>query len=67
MDYESDSDTDFNWRTRYSHQRIVKEAVNLEIKEKRSLSKLKYSWYRQEYWEESWKVEDTCCNSDSNK
>ena len=32
MEYESDGDTNWNYRTQYSHRRIIKETEGLENK-----------------------------------
>ena len=37
----------------------------LEQWEDSRLSRLKDCWDRLEYWEESWRAEETCCHSDS--
>ena len=34
------------------------------LEEERRLSKLHHYWERPDYWEESWRLEDTCCHSD---
>ena len=31
------------------------------------LSKRQHYWERPEHWEESWRLEETCCHSDSNE
>ena len=43
---------------------LVKGLEYLEIK---GPSKLLHYWDRPEYWEESWKLEETCCHSNSSK
>ena len=33
------------------------------LKDERRPSKLQHYWKRSEYWEESWRLEETCCHS----
>ena len=47
---------------------VTKDLVpTLEDLEIRGPSKLQNCWDRPEYYEESWRLEETCCHSDSSE
>ena len=48
-------------------KRLMKGLEILEMKADWGLSKLLHYWDRAEYWEESWRFEETCCHSDSSE
>ena len=62
MEHKGDNYTNRDWCFWFSHQRIIKGLVD----EWRS-SKLQHYWDRPEYWEESWRLEKTCCYSNSSE
>ena len=58
----------YNWCARYSYQRIwYQDCRTLKKEDKWRPSKLQHCWDRLEYWEESWRLEETYCPSDSSK
>ena len=61
MEHNGDGGTNCNWCARYSLQRTWK------LEDKWTPSKLQHCWDWPEYWEESWKLEETCCHSDSSE
>ena len=46
---------------------LVQGLEDLEIMGQWRLSKLLHYWDRPEYWEESWRLEETCCHSNSSE
>ena len=68
MEHESDSFTNGNWYTRYSYQRFGTRPGGLENK-RTSGDHQNYNIFldRPEYWEESWRVEENCCHSNSSE
>ena len=46
---------------------LLKGLEDLEVGDKWRPSKLQHYWERLEYWKESWKLEETCCHSNSSK
>ena len=65
MRLESDGDTNCNWRARYSHQNWFRDWRTWKWEEEWRPSKLQHYWDRLEYWEESWRLEESCCHSNS--
>ena len=72
VEHENDSDTSYNKCFWYSHQRIVTKTGGLEEIMRRVetvqitallRSKLLHFWKRPEYWEESWRLEETFSHS----
>ena len=59
MEHAGDNYTNFNWCVGTVTKRLLKGLEDLEVGGK----KLLYYWERPEYWEESWKFEETCCHS----
>ena len=45
--------------------RLLKGLEDLEVGGWVGRSKLQHHWERPEYWEESWRLEETCCHSNS--
>ena len=66
MEHESDNYTNRDWCFWHSHQRIIKGTGGLGNK-KSSRHKLLNYWERPEYWEVSWRLEETCSHSNSSK
>ena len=62
--WNGDGDTNYNWCTWYSHQRISKGTGGLG--NKRTCGNIPHCWDRPEYWEESWRLEEACCHSNFN-
>ena len=46
---------------------LLKGLENLEVGERVETIKLLYYWERPEYWEESWRLEETCYHSNSSE
>ena len=46
---------------------LVKGLEDLEIRGNWRQSKLQHWWDQLEYWEESWRLEENCCHSDSSE
>ena len=46
---------------------LLKGLEDLEVGGQKRPSKLLYYWEWPEYWEESWRLEETCCHSNSNE
>ena len=44
-----------------------KDWMKWKLKEKSRLSRLQYCWDKPEYWEESWRPEETSCHSGSSE
>ena len=65
MKHESYTDTDCNRCARYNHQKTGTGTVGFGNKDKWRPSKLQHCWDRSAYWEVSWRLEETCCHSDS--
>ena len=67
MEQEGDSDTNNNWRTRYSHQGFIAGTGGLGNKstsgDHPSYCIVEISQITKK---ESWRLEETCCHSDSN-
>ena len=62
------TDTNCNWCPWNGPQRFGKgEWKSWKSVGESRLSKLHYCWDRPEYWEESRRPEETCCNSDSSE
>ena len=59
-----DGDTNYNWCSWYSHQRIGKMRRGLRNKCRDNPNYIQHCWDQLEYWEESWRLEETCCHSD---
>ena len=59
VEHESDDYTNWNWCSWYSHQRIGTRTGGHGNNGWR-LSKLQYCWDGPEYWEVSWRLEETC-------
>ena len=45
---------------------LLKGLENLEVGERVETIQIDY-WERPEYWEESWRLEETCCHSNSSE
>ena len=65
MEHEGDGDTNCNRCTRYNRQRIGKWTGRLG--NKRPPPRLKHYYDRPEYREEFWRLEETCCHSNSSE
>ena len=66
MKHKGDNNTICYWVFWYSHQRIIKGTGGLGNKRLwGDHPKLLHYWERPEYWEESWKHEETYCLSNS--
>ena len=61
-EHEDDGDTSCKLSTRNNHKGLVKELEDLDAQLVRKTLK-----ERPEYWEESWRLEETCCHSDSSE
>ena len=59
LEHESDVYTNCDYK------RLLKGQVELEIRGRVETSKLQQWWKQSEYWEESWRLEATCCQSNS--
>ena len=46
---------------------LLKGLEDMEVADGGRPSKRQYFWERTEYWEESWRLEETCCHSDSSE
>ena len=42
---------------------LLKDWRTWKLEDEWKLSKLQHCWERPEYWEESWRLEETCCHS----
>ena len=67
MEHEGDDYTKRDWCFWYSHQRIIKGTRGLGGWRTWRPSKLQYYWEWPEYCEESWRLEETCCHSNSSE
>ena len=67
MKHKSNDRTNCNWRTRYSHQRMVLGLVDLKIGRRVETIQIVALLKKPEYWEESWRLEKTYCHSDSSE
>ena len=65
MEHEGDNYTNRDWCFWYSHQRIIKGTGWQMLEDEWIPSKLQKYWERPEYWEASWRLEETCCHSGS--
>ena len=68
MEHENDGDTNFDWCSWYSHQRIDTATGGLENKRTYG-NHLNYSINKNqpEYWEESWRLKENCYHSNSHE
>ena len=66
MEHEGDNYTNRDWCFWYNHQRIIKELEDLEIRGRVEVLLNDY-WKLPEYWEESWRLVETCCHSNSSE
>ena len=66
VEHKSDCHTNCDWCSWYSHQSIIKRTEGLGNIRMR-LSKLQHRWDRPEYWEESWRLEETCHSNSSER
>ena len=64
MKQEGDCDTNCKRGTRNDTPRLLKSR---ESENEPMPFKLHYCWDQREYWEESWKPEESCCHSDSSE
>ena len=64
IDNERDGDTSCNQCTGNDPQRLGKGAVGVRI---RRTSRDQLWWGQPEYWEESWRLEETCSHLDSSE
>ena len=46
---------------------LLKGLEDLEVGDRVETTKQQHYWKRPEYWEESWKLEETCCHSISSE
>ena len=46
---------------------LLKRLEDLEVGDEKRPSKLQHCWERPEYWEESWRLGETCCHSNSSE
>ena len=68
MEHKGDNYTNWNWCVWNSNQMIIKETGGLGVwQTSGGPSKLQHYWERPEYWEESWRNEETCCHSNSSE
>ena len=44
---------------------LLKYWMTLKLEDEWRPPKLQYRWERPEFWEESWRLEETCCHSNS--
>ena len=65
MENESDSDASCNRHTRYNNQMMGTVIGGFENKQMSGDHPNYSSVERLKYWEESWRLEGTCCYSDS--
>ena len=65
VEHESDVYANCNWCSWYSRRRIIKGTRGLG--KKRTSGDHPNYWDRPEYWEEFWRLEGTCCHSNSNE
>ena len=46
---------------------LLKDLEDLEVSDEWIQTKLQHCWEWPEYWEESWRLEETCCHSNSSE
>ena len=61
VEHVTNGNTNCNWRSK------KKKGKNRQFEDKSWSSKLQHYWERPQYWEESWRLEETCCHSDSSE
>ena len=68
VEHESDDNTNCDWCSWYSHPRISTRTGRLVKKQDEwRPPKLLHYWDRPENWEESWRLDGTCCHSNSSE
>ena len=68
MEHKSEDYTNCNWCSRYSHRSITKGTGWLGNKRTSwDHFELQHYWEWPEYWEESLRLEETCCHSNSSE
>ena len=66
MEHEDDNYTNCDWCFGHSNLRIAKGIGGTwKLVDEWRPSKQQHNWERPEYWEESWRIEETCCQSNS--
>ena len=65
MEYESGNNIKCDWWFLYSHQRIIKVSGGLGYKRTSEDHRNYYIIENGHYWEVSWRLEETCCHSNS--
>ena len=63
LEHESDGYTNCNWCSWYSHRMIIKGTGGLGKKEDEWRPCKLLHFFDPKYWEESWRLEETCCHS----
>ena len=63
MEHEGDDYINWNWCFWFSHQRLLKGLEDWRLEDEWRPSKHQHYWERPEFWEESWRLEETCCHS----
>ena len=68
MEHEGDNYTNCDWCFWYSNYRTIKRNWRTwKLSDKWRPSKLTHYWKHPEYWEESLRLDETCCHSNSNE
>ena len=57
----------FDWCFCYSNRRNINGTGGLGGRSEWRPSKLQLYWERREYWEVSWRLEESCCHTNSNE
>ena len=65
VEYESYVYTNCNWCALYTQGKINRKTGRFGNKRTVKTIQLQYYWDRPEYWEESWRLEETCYHSNS--
>ena len=66
IEHEGDGDTNCKYCIWNGSQRLGKKTEEISEEESRP-SKLQHGWDWPEYWEKSWRPEETCCHSGSSE
>ena len=67
MKHEGDYDINRDWCFGTVTKGLFKWLEGMEVGDEWKPSKLQHSLERLEYWEESWRLKETCCYSNSSE
>ena len=67
MEHESDDCTLLIGALGTVTKGLLKEMEDLEVGDEWRPPKILHYWERPDYWKESWRLEETCCHSDSSE